>query len=187
MSPRLSTEEDCVPVLERVSGLKFNVDFYAGYSLSLIHISPTLSQSGPAAFLRRSNPLDALLAEADRALRVLSGNASAGRANPATAEEAPDTLSAQEKRHAAGLMRVNHVGEVCAQALYRGQAAVCREPGPVSYTHLDVYKRQVLPTPARCAANAASGSTIRPIAASRTWWRIRARSRPCLLDTSRCV
>ncbi|MFP3711712.1 demethoxyubiquinone hydroxylase family protein, partial [Paraburkholderia sp. SIMBA_009] len=64
------------------------------------------------------------------ALRVLSGSASAGRANPATAEEAPDTLSAQEKRHAAGLMRVNHVGEVCAQALYRGQAAVCREPGP---------------------------------------------------------
>ncbi|CAB3842897.1 2-polyprenyl-3-methyl-6-methoxy-1,4-benzoquinone monooxygenase [Achromobacter sp. CF-sbj1-Ac2-l] len=93
-------------------------------------MSPTLPQSGPAAFLRRSNPLDALLAEADRALRVLSGSASAGRANPATAEEAPDTLSAQEKRHAAGLMRVNHVGEVCAQALYRGQAAVCRESGP---------------------------------------------------------
>ncbi|MGH8462748.1 MAG: 2-polyprenyl-3-methyl-6-methoxy-1,4-benzoquinone monooxygenase, partial [Pseudomonas sp.] len=36
----------------------------------------------------------------------------------------------QEKRHSAGLMRVNHVGEVCAQALYRGQASVCREPAP---------------------------------------------------------
>ena len=77
---------------------------------------------------RRSGPLDALLAEADRALRVLSGNATAGRPNPASAEELPTALSDKEKRHAAGLMRVNHVGEVCAQALYRGQASVCREP-----------------------------------------------------------
>ncbi len=59
-------------------------------------MSPTLSQSGPAAFLRRSNPLDALLAEADRALRVLSGSASAGRPNPATAVEAPGSLTGQE-------------------------------------------------------------------------------------------
>ena len=65
---------------------------------------------------------------ADRALRVLSGNATAGRPNPASAEELPTALSDKEKRHAAGLMRVNHVGEVCAQALYRGQASVCREP-----------------------------------------------------------
>ena len=78
-------------------------------------------------FSRRSGPLDALLAEADRALRVLSGNATAGRPNPASAEELPTALSDKEKRHA-GLMRVNHVGEVCAQALYRGQASVCREP-----------------------------------------------------------
>lgn len=90
----------------------------------------TLSRSGPASFLRRASPLDALLAEADRALRVLSGSASAGRPYPATVEEAPQALSVQEKRHAAGLMRVNHVGEVCAQALYRGQASVCREPTP---------------------------------------------------------
>ena len=80
------------------------------------------------SFSRRSGPLDALLAEADRALRVLSGNATAGRPNPASAEELPTALSDKEKRHAAGLMRVNHVGEVCAQALYRGQASVCREP-----------------------------------------------------------
>ena len=92
-------------------------------------MSTALSRTGPA-FLRRTNPLDAFLAEADRALRVLSGSASAGRSYPATAEEAPQALSAQEKRHAAGLMRVNHVGEVCAQALYRGQASVCREPAP---------------------------------------------------------
>lgn len=92
-------------------------------------MSTALSRTGPA-FLRRTNPLDAFLAEADRALRVLSGSATAGRSYPATAEEAPQALSAQEKRHAAGLMRVNHVGEVCAQALYRGQASVCREPAP---------------------------------------------------------
>jgi ubiquinone biosynthesis monooxygenase Coq7 len=71
-----------------------------------------------------------LLAEADRALRVLSNSATAGRPYPAKSEEAPNAMSAQEKRHAAGLMRVNHVGEVCAQALYRGQASVCREPAP---------------------------------------------------------
>ena len=57
-------------------------------------MSTALFQSGPASFLRRTSPLDALLAEADRALRVLSGSASAGRPNPATADEAPDTLSA---------------------------------------------------------------------------------------------
>ena len=76
---------------------------------------------------RRSGPLDALLAEADRALRVLSGNATAGRPNPASAEELPTALS-DGKAPRGGLMRVNHVGEVCAQALYRGQASVCREP-----------------------------------------------------------
>jgi len=93
-------------------------------------MSTALSQSGPLSFLRRTSPLDALLAEADRALRVLSNSATAGRPYPAKSEEAPNAMSAQEKRHAAGLMRVNHVGEVCAQALYRGQASVCREPAP---------------------------------------------------------
>ncbi|MGS1009289.1 2-polyprenyl-3-methyl-6-methoxy-1,4-benzoquinone monooxygenase [Achromobacter anxifer] len=93
-------------------------------------MSTALSRPSPVSFLRRISPVDALLAEADRALRVLSGSATAGRPYPATAEEAPQALSVQEKRHAAGLMRVNHVGEVCAQALYRGQASVCREPAP---------------------------------------------------------
>lgn len=93
-------------------------------------MSTTSPRSGPVSLRRQSGPLDALLAEADRALRVLSNSASAGRPYPASAPEAPTSLSAQEKRHAAGLMRVNHVGEVCAQALYRGQASVCREPAP---------------------------------------------------------
>jgi ubiquinone biosynthesis monooxygenase Coq7 len=71
--------------------------------------------------------LDGLITEADRALRVLSGVAAASRAYPAEAPEPAQALSDQEKRHAAGLMRVNHVGEICAQALYRGQAAACRD------------------------------------------------------------
>lgn len=71
--------------------------------------------------------VDGLLDEADRALRVLSGAAAAGRPYPAKAQEPAGLLSDQEKRHAAGLMRVNHVGEVCAQALYRGQAVGCRD------------------------------------------------------------
>ncbi len=81
---------------------------------------PSLPGAGPGF-------IDGLLDEAGRALRVLSGSASAGRPYPARAEEPAGQLSDQDKRHAAGLMRVNHVGEVCAQALYRGQAVGCRD------------------------------------------------------------
>lgn len=66
-------------------------------------------------------PLDRLIAGADKALRVIAGVAAASRPTPAA--HAPDAvLDAAEQRHAAGLMRVNHVGEVCAQALYNSQA-----------------------------------------------------------------
>lgn len=75
---------------------------------------------------RRPGRLDAVLGEADRALRVLAGAASSARPYPAGAQ-APETLTPAERRHAAGLMRVNHVGEVCAQALYRGQALGCAD------------------------------------------------------------
>jgi len=84
------------------------------------------------ATLPRSTPrrglLDTALAELNRAMQVLSGHAVASRAYPATPPDdaaADACLSAQERRHAAGLMRVNHVGEICAQALYRGQAVQC--------------------------------------------------------------
>ena len=67
------------------------------------------------------DPLDRLIVGADKALRVMAGVASASRPSPAA--HAPDAqLSAAEQRHSAGLMRVNHVGEVCAQALYNSQA-----------------------------------------------------------------
>ncbi|MGV7208473.1 2-polyprenyl-3-methyl-6-methoxy-1,4-benzoquinone monooxygenase [Oxalobacteraceae bacterium A2-2] len=66
------------------------------------------------------SPLDRFITGADRALRVISGVASASRPNPGLHQ--PDCeLSEAEQRHAAGLMRVNHVGEVCAQALYDSQ------------------------------------------------------------------
>lgn len=82
-------------------------------------------RNAPPAALRG---LDAVLAEAGRALQVLTGAAQAGRPNPAGRQHGESTLSDAERRHAAGLMRVNHVGEVCAQALYRGQAMLCEDP-----------------------------------------------------------
>ena len=71
--------------------------------------------------------MDRFIAEFDRALRAVAGVAQAARASPA--ERLPaDSLSLEERTHAAALMRVNHVGEVCAQALYQGQALTAREP-----------------------------------------------------------
>ncbi|MET0328496.1 MAG: 2-polyprenyl-3-methyl-6-methoxy-1,4-benzoquinone monooxygenase, partial [Luteimonas sp.] len=73
------------------------------------------------------NPVDQLLVETQRALDTVFGNPPATRPNPAV--ETPDVvLNDAERRHAAGLMRINHVGEICAQGLYFGQAAVAREP-----------------------------------------------------------
>jgi ubiquinone biosynthesis monooxygenase Coq7 len=64
--------------------------------------------------------IDRAIADFDNALRVITGQASASRPNPAL--QAPDgVLDAAEQRHSAGLMRINHVGEVCAQALYDAQ------------------------------------------------------------------
>ncbi len=62
----------------------------------------------------------------DRGLRTLAGRMTAVRPNPAS-DIADGDLSAAEKRHAAGLMRINHTGEVCAQALYEGQALIARK------------------------------------------------------------
>jgi ubiquinone biosynthesis monooxygenase Coq7 len=66
--------------------------------------------------------LDQLLIAADNALRTLSGVGHAARQNPADADATSSSLAEQERRHASGLMRVNHVGEICAQALYQAQA-----------------------------------------------------------------
>ncbi len=71
--------------------------------------------------------IDALIGEFDRGLRTLLGTHTASRpkpsaATPAALAEVSPALSEHERRHAAALMRVNHCGEVCAQALYQGQA-----------------------------------------------------------------
>lgn len=70
--------------------------------------------------------IDDVIAHVDNALRTLSGTRAAHRDNPANdVAEAP--LSAAEQTHAAGLMRVNHTGEICAQALYEGQALTAKD------------------------------------------------------------
>lgn len=74
---------------------------------------------------RFHSPLDHLIAGADKALRVIGGVASASRPNPALHVEEV-VMDGVEQRHSAGLMRVNHVGEVCAQALYNSQARFAR-------------------------------------------------------------
>ncbi len=70
---------------------------------------------------------DGLIIEFDKGLRTLFAKAATVRAVPGA--DLPETeLSAAEKAHAGALMRINHVGEICAQALYQGQALVCRDP-----------------------------------------------------------
>ncbi len=71
--------------------------------------------------------LDSAICAFDRTLRTMSNVATASRANPAVGVAEPG-LTEQEKAHSAGLMRVNHVGEVCAQALYAAQSAFAKTP-----------------------------------------------------------
>ena len=77
--------------------------------------------------MRQFSPFDQMINSFDQALRSLvPGVTSASRENPA--QENPAELSINESRHVAGLMRVNHSGEVCAQALYHGQALTAKLP-----------------------------------------------------------
>jgi ubiquinone biosynthesis monooxygenase Coq7 len=72
-----------------------------------------------------SGPLDSVIAAADRALRAVFAPAQATRAVPGP-DSPHDSLSEAERRESAALMRVNHAGELAAQALYHGQALVAR-------------------------------------------------------------
>ena len=75
---------------------------------------------------RQLTPLDRLLAGVNDALRVVAAPAGESpREYPAASVDEPD-LDAAETAHAAGLMRVNHAGEIAAQGLYQGHAAVAR-------------------------------------------------------------
>jgi ubiquinone biosynthesis monooxygenase Coq7 len=72
---------------------------------------------------RNLSPVDLFVAAADRALRTVGATAHAGRPYPAAEGGAEaDALSSEDRAQAAALMRVNHVGEICAQALYEAQA-----------------------------------------------------------------
>jgi len=77
---------------------------------------------------RQFSPLDRLVAGLDRGLRTMfSGQTRSARPSPAEGLPEAD-LSDEEKRHVAGLMRINHAGEVAAQALYQSQALTARKP-----------------------------------------------------------
>lgn len=71
--------------------------------------------------------LDTLIIEFDKGLRTLLAKAPTARPYPDTSiDEA--AMNEAEKKHAAALMRINHTGEICAQALYQGQALTARDP-----------------------------------------------------------
>ena len=75
---------------------------------------------------RHYTTFDRIIASVDEALRLSTGEApTPQRENPAGDLAAPE-LDEQQRRHVAGLMRINHTGEICAQALYAGQAATAR-------------------------------------------------------------
>lgn len=87
---------------------------------------------------KNRSPIDQLILEFDVALRAIAGGANSKRLSP---KIEPDNdinnkqvltsyslLSPEERAHSAGLMRVNHVGEVCAQALYQSQKILAKDP-----------------------------------------------------------
>jgi ubiquinone biosynthesis monooxygenase Coq7 len=77
-----------------------------------------------------ASPIDAWLVAADNALRTLAGASHAGRPYPALQVDVDqEPLPEPERRLAGALMRVNHVGEICAQALYQAQALTARSDG----------------------------------------------------------
>ncbi len=75
--------------------------------------------------IRQFNLIDQLLIHINRSLNTISGTSSE-RAHPAAMQPESTTLSDNERKLSAGLMRVNHSGEVCAQALYQGQALTAK-------------------------------------------------------------
>ncbi len=78
---------------------------------------------------RNPSRSDNLIHQFDTVLRTLVPHAAqASRPSPATPEVHDDPMDEEERRHAAGLMRINHTGEVCAQALYQGQGLTAKLP-----------------------------------------------------------
>ena len=78
------------------------------------------------SFRAPASLVDHLLVAADEALRALSGSLGAARPSPCSDPRVPQAES--DRSLSSGLMRVNHTGEICAQALYSGQSLVARDP-----------------------------------------------------------
>lgn len=79
--------------------------------------------------IRQFTRTDRLVGQFDAALRTLvPGVAQQTRSSPATADIQDGPIDDDERRHAEGLMRINHTGEVCAQALYQGQSLTAKLP-----------------------------------------------------------
>ena len=86
------------------------------------------------------SPTDRLLAAVDGTLRTLLAPPRTARPSPAHEAPPPVTLTESERRLSEALMRVNHVGEICAQALYTAQALTTRDPE--LRRHLDAAARE---------------------------------------------
>lgn len=89
--------------------------------------TPSISLSDPSPARRRYSLLDRLIGPADQALRTLTGTVNSSRSYPA-AKVAETLTDPADRRSVTTLMRVNHAGEVAAQALYQGQALVASSP-----------------------------------------------------------
>ncbi len=87
-----------------------------------------LSAGYNADMTRRYSLADRFLMDLSQGLKTLHGGEQLKHRESPGQDAGNDTLSPRERRHAAGLMRVNHAGEVAAQALYQGQAATARLP-----------------------------------------------------------
>jgi len=88
----------------------------------------------PLVTHRNDSLADRFIASADNALRTLFAPPGGSRPNPG-ADRPKAELSRQDARHVAGLMRINHSGEVAAQGLYQGHAVVARDPAVAEEMH----------------------------------------------------
>ena len=150
--------------------------------------------------------VDALIVGFDRALRTLFVSPTSARRSPGDSEPEA-SLTARERTHAAALMRVNHVGEVCAQALYQGQAMALRDADDSGRTETGGHRgnRSIWPGPKgesgswagarvcsiRCGTPGPCASAPSPAdsgtrATSAFWPRPKRRSVRILSGTCRC-
>ena len=113
--------------------------------------------------------IDRLIIEFDRGLRALLAESHSARPHPAPVkddDQADTQLEDNEKRHAAALMRVNHCGEICAQALYNGQSLTARNPTTVDalrQASKEETEHQRLMQKSRHTTAGSAGSCGRPI------------------------